>query len=52
VGASTEELKQRIAELRARLPRHSLPPAMLLELEELEERLERSSGEESSPSGG
>lgn len=37
---STEELEQRIVELRARLPRHSVPPAMLLELEELEEELE------------
>ena len=34
---STEELEKRIADLRARLPRHSVPPAMLLELEELEE---------------
>ncbi len=35
------ELEQRIADLRARLPRHSVPAAMLLELEELEAELER-----------
>jgi len=37
---SIEELEQHIAELRARLPRHSVPAAMLIELEELEEELE------------
>ena len=35
------ELEQRIADLKARLPRHSVPPAMIIELEELEEELER-----------
>lgn len=35
------ELEARIAELRLRLPRHSVPPAMWLELEELEEERER-----------
>lgn len=35
------ELERRIADLRARLPRHSVPPAMLQELECLEEELER-----------
>lgn len=34
-----ERLEQRIADLEARLPRHSVPPRMLIELEELEERL-------------
>jgi hypothetical protein len=33
-------LEQRIAELKARLPRHSVSAAMLIELEELEEELE------------
>ena len=33
------ELERRIADLKARLPRHSTPPAMLIELEELEETL-------------
>lgn len=34
-----ERLEQRIADLKARLPRHSVPPQMLIELEDLEERL-------------
>ena len=33
-------LEKEIAELRARLPKHSVPPAMLMELEELEDELE------------
>ena len=37
---SIEELEKQISELRARLPRHSVPAAMLIELEELEEELE------------
>jgi hypothetical protein len=36
-----DELEERIAELRRRIPPHSIPPAMLQELEELEEELER-----------
>lgn len=36
-----QELEARIADLRRRLPRHSVPPAMWLELEELEEERER-----------
>ncbi len=39
--AKIKELEQRIADLKARLPKHSTPPAMLIELEELEEELER-----------
>jgi hypothetical protein len=31
----------RLAEARARLPRHSVPPAMLIEIEDLEEELAR-----------
>ncbi len=34
-----EDLEKRIADLRARWPRHSAPAAMLVELEELEEAL-------------
>lgn len=46
---SIEELERRIADLRARLPQHSVPAVMLMELEELEEELaqrrrERSAG--------
>jgi len=33
------ELERRIADLEARLPKHSVPPAMLIKLEELEEAL-------------
>jgi polyhydroxyalkanoate synthesis regulator phasin len=39
------ELERRIADLRARLPRHSIPPAMLQELENLEEELEQLASE-------
>jgi hypothetical protein len=35
------ELERRIADLEARLPRHSIPPTMLIRLEELEEALEQ-----------
>jgi hypothetical protein len=40
-----EELERRIADLEARLPRHSVPPTMLIRLEELEEVLERARSE-------
>jgi hypothetical protein len=39
------ELESRIADLKARLPKHSVPPAMLIELEELEEALEEARSE-------
>ncbi len=39
--ARVAELEKRIADLKARLPKHSIPPAMLIELEELEEELEQ-----------
>jgi len=35
------ELERRIADLKARLPKHSIPPAMLIELDDLEEQLAR-----------
>ncbi len=38
---SIEELRGRIADLKARWPKHSVPPAMLIELEDLEETLNR-----------
>lgn len=44
-GKIVEELEQRIADLKARLPKHSIPPAMLIELDELEEALERARSE-------
>jgi uncharacterized membrane protein len=34
------QLEREIAELRARLPKHSVPAAMIIELEDLEEELE------------
>jgi hypothetical protein len=34
-----EELKQLIEELRSRMPAHSIPPAMMAELDDLEEQL-------------
>lgn len=33
------ELEKRIADLKARLPKHSIPASMLIELEDLEEEL-------------
>jgi hypothetical protein len=35
------QLEAEIAELKARLPKHSVPPAMILELEDLEDELVR-----------
>ena len=32
-----DELRRRVEELRARMPKHSAPPAMMIELDELEE---------------
>lgn len=43
---SIRELEEKIAELKRRLPPHSVPPAMLQELEELEEQLGRARGVE------
>ena len=34
------QLEKQINELKARLPKHSTPPAMIMELEDLEEELE------------
>jgi hypothetical protein len=34
-------LEKEIADLKARLPKHSVPAAMMIELEELEEELEK-----------
>jgi len=36
-----KELERQIAELKSRWPAHSVPPAMLQQLEELEEELAR-----------
>jgi HAMP domain-containing protein len=33
-------LEERIAELNARMPKHSIPAAMIIELEDLEDKLD------------
>jgi hypothetical protein len=38
--ARIAQLEQEIAELKGRLPKHSVPAAMIIELEELEEELD------------
>lgn len=38
------QLREAIAQLKARFPKHSVPPAMMIELEELEEELEKALG--------
>ncbi len=42
------DLERRMAELRARLPRHTPPTAMMVELDELEDELARVEREHSS----
>jgi hypothetical protein len=39
VAQGIAELKRRLADLQARLPAHSVPPAMLMEMEEIEDEL-------------
>jgi len=39
-------LEKGIADLKARLPKHSVPAAMMIELEELEEELEKLKAED------
>ena len=34
------ELEEEIAAVKARLPKHSVPPSLIIELEDLEEELE------------
>ena len=34
------QLEREIEQLKARLPKHSVPPAMIIELEDLEDELE------------
>jgi BMFP domain-containing protein YqiC len=41
IARHVEELEARIADLNARLPKHSAPPSMLIELDELEDELEQ-----------
>jgi len=39
-----KDIEEKIAELKARIPAHSVPPSMWQELEELEEELEKAKG--------
>ena len=41
VAQRIAELKRQLADLQARLPAHSVPPAMLMEMEEIEDELAR-----------
>jgi len=36
-----QELEQRLVEARARIPKHSIPAALITELDELDKELER-----------
>ena len=40
-AGSVREIEAKIAELERRMPPHSMPPAMLEELDKLEEQLEK-----------
>lgn len=44
-----KELEEKIAEVKRRIPPHSVPPSMLEELEELEELLERAREKDKKP---
>ncbi len=46
------ELERRITDLRARLPKHSVPTAMALELDALEDELERLRNNENNTESG
>jgi hypothetical protein len=39
VSTQIEELEKKLADLTARFPAHSIPPSMMIELDELEEQL-------------
>ena len=39
-----KEIEEKIADLKGRIPAHSVPPSMWQELEELEEELEKAIG--------
>jgi len=41
VAQRIAEIKRRLADLEARLPAHSVPPAMVIEMEALEDELEQ-----------
>ncbi len=39
------QLERELADLKARWPKHTVPPTMIMRLEELEEKLERLGGD-------
>ena len=41
------QLEKEIEQVKARLPKHSVPPAMIIELEDLEDELEMLKAQES-----
>ncbi len=41
IAQRIEQIEQRLADVQARLPAHSIPPAMVMELEALEDELEQ-----------
>ena len=41
VAQRIDQITQRLADVQARLPAHSIPPAMVMEIEALEEELEQ-----------
>jgi hypothetical protein len=45
-----QELEEKLAELKARFPAHSIPPSMMMELDELEEQLAALQAERGQPS--
>jgi hypothetical protein len=45
-----KEIEEKIADLKARWPAHSVPPSMWQQLEELEDKLEAAKKEESNQS--
>jgi polyhydroxyalkanoate synthesis regulator phasin len=46
-----EELEERLADLKARMPAHSIPPSMMIELDELEEQLAELNAEDEKEQG-
>ena len=49
-GNRIEELKKQISDLKSQWPKHTVPPGMIQQLDELEEALERELKKETQPS--
>ncbi len=47
INEKKKEIEAKLADLKARWPKHSVPPAMWQQLEELEEEMERTEKETS-----